>query len=167
MRKFQKDELFLFYGSSDLFSNWNYCGFVVKGIYFKTGEHFLMYCKAMLFGDFEIAAQILIAQSPAQAKALGRQVRGFVEDVWKEKRIGYMVRGCLAKAEQHKDVGELLDSLVGKTIVEASPTDRIWGVRLGKDHPDIYDESKWRGLNLLGKSFEMARDIRLKEREKS
>ena len=159
------NDMFLFYGSSDLFSNWNWRGFVVKGIYFKTGEHFLMYCKAMLFGDKDTAAKILVADHPKQAKYLGRLVKGFNEKVWQEKRIPYMVRGCLAKADQYDDVANLLDNSGDKTIVEASLYDKIWGVGIEKGDFDIYDPNNWLGTNYLGTSYMIARAIRRKQHE--
>ena len=43
-------------------------------------------------------------------------------------------------------------------LVEASPTDLIWGVGLSEFDPDIYDESKWRGKNLLGEILIVVRE---------
>ena len=40
-----------------------------------------------------------------------------------------------------------------RTIVEASPYDKIWGVGLLEDDPLILDEKNWKGLNLLGKAL--------------
>ena len=45
----------------------------------------------------------------------------------------------------------------GKEFVEASPTDRNWGIGFSQvDAPD--DESKWLGQNLLGKVITQVRD---------
>jgi predicted NAD-dependent protein-ADP-ribosyltransferase YbiA (DUF1768 family) len=43
--------------------------------------------------------------------------------------------------------------------VEASPTDRIWGVGLGPTDPRINDITQWNGLNLLGKALMSVREI--------
>jgi ribA/ribD-fused uncharacterized protein len=40
---------------------------------FKTTEHYMMYRKAILFGDQGTANKILAAETPAEAKALGRE----------------------------------------------------------------------------------------------
>lgn len=40
---------------------------------FPTSEHYMMYCKALLFGDAVVAKQILAAKTPGEAKTLGRQ----------------------------------------------------------------------------------------------
>lgn len=48
---------------------------------------------------------------------------------------------------------ELLDLLLatqGTLLVEASPIDKIWGVGMELDTPELYIPSKWKGENLLG-----------------
>ncbi|KAF2269641.1 hypothetical protein CC78DRAFT_612013 [Lojkania enalia] len=48
-------------------------------------EHYIMYRKAVLFNDPSHAEKILIAATPAEARALRRQVRGFNRDKWKNE----------------------------------------------------------------------------------
>ena len=47
--------------------------------------------------------------------------------------------------------------LQGLTFVEASPSDRIWGVGLSQDDPKIENDKNWKGQNLLGKVMTEAR----------
>src|SRR5690606_151229 len=51
--------------------------FGARGGRFATAEHYMMWGRARLLDDAETGAQILAAATPAQAKKLGRQVRGF------------------------------------------------------------------------------------------
>jgi ribA/ribD-fused uncharacterized protein len=38
----------------------------------------------------------------------------------------------------------------GKTLVEASPYDKIWGIGRGEDDPKALSRDTWDGLNWLG-----------------
>ena len=54
----------------------------------------MMYRKATLFGDEEIAVQILREPEPKRQKALGRKVRGFEGGRWDEWREGIVEEVC-------------------------------------------------------------------------
>lgn len=43
-------------------------------------------------------------------------------------------------------------------LTEASPYDRIWGIRLAADDPLAMDPKKWKGENLLGFALMETRD---------
>lgn len=147
-----------FFGKENPLSNWHAARFVVKGIEFEHVEQFMMFCKAMLFGDKQTAAKILEAKDPKDAKRLGREVKGFVESVWLEKREVYVARGCFAKFSQNPEKGDALLATMGTELVEASPYDKIWGAGLGEHDPRIVDKGNWPGLNLLGQVLERVRD---------
>jgi ribA/ribD-fused uncharacterized protein len=53
---------------------------------------------------------------------------------------------------------QLMDS-GNKIIVEASPTDCIWGVGLKATDPKILDEKNWRGTNWLGEEIMKVREV--------
>lgn len=46
-----------------------------------------------------------------------------------------------------------------KTLVEASPRDKLWGIGMGRNNPDATNRSKWRGKNLLGETLTEVRSI--------
>lgn len=51
------------------FSQWWKSSFIVNEIEYKTAEHWMMVKKAELFGDKEMAQNILDSKSPAEAKS--------------------------------------------------------------------------------------------------
>lgn len=55
-------DIFCFYGHSGenaYLSNWFHCDFTVGDLKFTSMEQFMMYKKAVIFGDFDIANKIL------------------------------------------------------------------------------------------------------------
>jgi hypothetical protein len=70
-----------------------------------------------------------------------------------------MFIGCLQKAREHPEIREYLLSTGNDILVEASKSDVIWGVGIAKDDPRIYDQSQWRGMNLLGEIWMDVRRI--------
>ena len=56
------------------------------------------------------------------------------------------------------DLGATLLATGDKTMVEASPYDRIWGVGLRADDSRVHDRERWRGLNLLGEALMQVRE---------
>ncbi len=135
---------------SGCFSQWWPAPFEVDGVRFATAEHYMMWRKALLFGDEEVAAQVLTAVYPKQAKDFGRRVRRFDEEAWVAHRFGIVVEGNAAKFAQHPELGRYLSGTGGRVLVEASPVDRVWGIGLGADDPRAEKPRAWRGLNLLG-----------------
>ncbi|WP_078888667.1 NADAR family protein [Streptomyces sclerotialus] len=131
-------------------SQWWPSRFVVDGISYPTAEHYMMAEKARLFGDEAGVAKILSSRHPGEAKALGRQVAGFDEDVWCAARYGIVVRAGVAKFEQNPRLREFLLGTLNRVLVEASPLDRVWGIGLTADDERAQDPAQWRGLNLLG-----------------
>jgi ribA/ribD-fused uncharacterized protein len=108
-------------------SQWWPVSLTIDGLVYPSAEHFMMAAKALLFGDADTAARIREASHPEAAKALGRQVRGFSEQRWAERRFEAVVTGNLAEFGQHPELREFLLGTGERVLVEASPHDRIWG----------------------------------------
>jgi len=153
-----------FFTKQDMFSNWYERPFVVKGQTFVTGEQFMMYSKAMLFNDAEVAKKILLTSDPAEQKKLGRQVKGFVQDTWDERCVKILSAGLFHKFNQHADLKKALLETGNTILVEASPYDRIWGIGLSANDPRALNPKEWLGMNLLGKVLTNVRE-RLRELE--
>jgi len=138
-----------FFAPSDIFSNHYEYSFIYEGIEFKHIEQFMMYKKAILFKDFEIAIQILKTDSPRECKKLGRNVKQFSEEIWNVYKYDIVKEGCKQKFLEEPLKSELLQHK-NKKLVEASPYDLVWGVGLSEDDDNILDEANWCGENLLG-----------------
>jgi len=140
------------------FSQWWAAPFAVEGVHYNTTEHWMMAQKALLFDNADIYQQIIAARSPAEAKALGRQVRNFDEAVWNANRSAIVVRGNLEKFSQHRDLQEFLLHTKDRILIEASPVDSIWGIGLAADTSQAENPRQWNGLNLLGFALMEVRD---------
>jgi ribA/ribD-fused uncharacterized protein len=148
----------LFFTESSPFSQWYRCEFTAGGHTFGCAEQYMMHGKALLFGDAEIAAQILAADHPRQHKSLGRKVRAFDDSTWKREREAIVRAGNHAKFTQNSELLAQLLATRGTTLVEASPYDRIWGIGLSANDPRAQDPKQWRGQNLLGRILTSLRD---------
>jgi ribA/ribD-fused uncharacterized protein len=118
----------------------------------------MMHQKALLFGDLEVASQILAATSPSQQLDLGRSVKNFSPEEWEKQRIRIVRDGNIAKFSQNEWMKQELFATYGTTLVQASPNDRIWGVGRSFMDRKIRDRKNWQGLNLLGEILTEVRD---------
>ncbi len=140
-----------------VFSQWFVSDFEHGGVRYPTAEHFMMAEKARLFGDDEQLEAILAAPSPREAKALGRGVRGFSADVWEAECEDIVRRVSVAKFASTEPLRSYLVGTQRRVLVEASPTDSIWGVGMDRNDPAIERPSQWKGQNLLGFALMQAR----------
>ncbi|AUG77137.1 hypothetical protein CFP65_2297 [Kitasatospora sp. MMS16-BH015] len=138
-------------------SQWWPSEFTVDGVGYATAEHWMMAGKARLFGDEEIVPRILAARTPAEAKKLGRLVRGFEDEVWAAARFELVVAGNVAKFGQDEALRTYLLNTGQRVLVEASPMDRLWGIGLAAADDRATAPDRWRGLNLLGFALMEAR----------
>ena len=135
----------------------------VDSIALPSAEHCMMYMKAMLFNDHDAMAEVCIAQTPAEAKAIGRKVKGYDNAKWDEVR--YQVVKEINRIKFSSPEGLTVIRHFSKTslgdrvvFVETSPYDNIWGIKsrecvspelwagdnlLGFAHTDVYDELVW------------------------
>lgn len=110
-----------------------------------------MYCKALYFGDKEIASKILEETDNRNIKQLGRQVKNYKDLEWSAVRYPIMSVILYHKFSQNESLKELLLSTKDALLYEASPLDNIWGIG-STDVNDI------KGQNLLGKALMETRE---------
>lgn len=132
------------------FSQWHPAPFTVSGQRYATAEQWMMAEKARTFGDWEGRRRILATPYPAEAKALGRTVRGFDEVQWATERLNVVFNGNLQKFKQNPHLFEKLLATAGQVLVEASPRDLVWGAGVSTSDPTVAHPESWPGLNLLG-----------------
>jgi len=138
-------------------SQWWPVEFTVDGVVFRSAEHYMMWRKAEFFGDHESAERIVAAGHPRDAKMLGRGVKDFDDQTWTEHRFEIVTAASRHKFGQHPELKEWLLGTGDRVLVEASPTDRVWGIGLAAADERAADPARWRGLNLLGFALMRAR----------
>ena len=139
-------------------SNWYPSPFTVEKKNFSSMEQFMMYRKAICFGDKAVAKNILSTDDASQIKALGRQVSNYDEHIWNGIRQIVVYEGLLAKFSQNENLKDRLKSTGEAILAECAVKDLIWGVGLSMKDPDRLDKTKWKGQNLLGYTLMMVRE---------
>ncbi len=162
------DEYHFFYHTASPFSQWHPTNFLgdtyffleqeVK-VYFSSAEQYMMYRKAVLFQDIKVADKILETSDPKEIKDWGRKVCNFDEDIWDGVKFDVVVLGNLYKFSQNADLGRKLLDTGTKILVEASPSDKVWGIGLSEAKARKTPEHKWPGQNLLGSALMRVRHI--------
>lgn len=145
-----------FYGKNSPYSNFHYVEFDYKGYKVTSSEQAFMLEKALMFDESMVKA-ILTTTDPRAIKRLGRQVRNFDEKKWNKVRYDIMVDILLAKFSVEPLKSELLNT-GDELIVEASPTDKIWGAGLVIGDARLNYPHYYPGQNLLGKALMEARE---------
>lgn len=139
-------------------SNWYPSPFTLEGQTFTSVEQYMMYRKAMTFGDTETADAILATDNAGKIKALGRSVRNYSETVWNGIRQIVVYRGLLEKFRQNPDLKQQLLATAPHTLAECALQDKIWGIGLTMHDECRFEPELWEGQNLLGFTLMMVRE---------
>ncbi|KAK3095921.1 hypothetical protein FSP39_020851 [Pinctada imbricata] len=151
MQSEEKDDaIHFFYGQNNPFSQWYRCYFYVDGVKYNCAEQYMMHQKALLFGDEDVAEEIMMVQTPYMQKRLGRGVRHFRQDKWDKECYKIVTKGNTEKFKQNPHLLKELLATHPKTLAETNPYDCIWGIGLGSWDDRIHDKMLWRGENRLG-----------------
>lgn len=155
-----------FYGGVH-YSNWH----VTRGQFHdpvldRTYDHSeggFMAHKARFFGDLESFE--LMGGSPPTVKRAGREIRGYNDEAWNAVRLGFMEWVLLCKYRSNPEWAAELKATGNRILIEASPTDRVWGIGMDVEAaaafapPGARDEIQWPGRNLLGKALMTVRGL--------
>jgi ribA/ribD-fused uncharacterized protein len=158
---FENDDYVFFWGGP--FSNWYESKYELTvdedTIEFNCSEQQYMAAKALCFNDAESYNKIMESDDPRVQKAIGQKVKNYDDSVWAAARYDAMLLSVYLKFSQNKDLQKILLDTGNKILCEASPFDIVWGIGMGADHPDILDQSKWKGQNLLGEALMEIREL--------
>lgn len=139
-----------FWKTASPFSQWHPVGFTIDGIHYKTAEHYMMWKKAMLFGDAIKAEEVLQTNHPKDTKQKGKEVSGFNKEEWEQNCKRFVYEGNHAKFTQNPVMLKALMDTGDNLLVEASPYDKIWGIGLSEEQAKKTPEAQWPGTNWLG-----------------
>lgn len=131
-------------------SQWWKCDFSYKDEDYNCAEQYMMAQKACLFGDMEVYDEIIKSSNPKEIKALGRKIKNFDEQIWDREKYDIVLKGNYFKFDQNKELRDYLLSTGDSIIVEASPYDGIWGIKMSADDEQVNNPLNWKGQNLLG-----------------
>lgn len=150
------DKTFTFFWKGPL-SQWDKTPFSYNNITFNCCEQFMMYYKAILFNDTNIAKLILNTSNPRTIKDLGRKVKDFNQVEWDKVKENIVMNANMAKFSQNQQLLQILKNTTG-LLVEASPYDKIWGIGLSEKEARQIKPTSWPGQNLLGSILTRVRD---------
>ena len=122
----------------------------LEGKTWPTVEH---YYQAMKFNDEGRQEQVRQAESPRQARKLGRKRHKSFRKDWKKVRQVMMTRGIYTRCKMHPQAAEALLETANRKLIESSVYDYFWGC--GRDR---------RGENTYGTVLMNVRS-KLKEEE--
>lgn len=166
------DEGYVYFYHNVPFSNFWKCEPQLQfdGHSFNCSEAIFMYQKALLLDDKEYALKIVETDNSTSFKSqddrckavkkLGRKVRGFVQEEWDSKCYGLMYNAVECKAKYDMEFRRVLLSpeYAGKTFVEATKLDKIWGIGISIKKAMEVGRAGWKGQNLLGRALTELRD---------
>ena len=133
--------------------NWYLSAFELDGISYSSMEQYMMYQKAVLFGDDDIARQILETSDVGKIKALGRMVKGYDDRIWNGLRQLIVSKGLFGKFSQNEELKKARLDTGDSILAECAVQDKIWGIGLSMKDDRRYDMDAWQGQNLLGFSL--------------
>ncbi|KAL1903440.1 hypothetical protein Sste5346_000066 [Sporothrix stenoceras] len=131
---------------------------------FRYAEQFMMFCKAVRFGDRACQQLILDTPEPAKQKVLGQRVRNFTEEGWDAVKSSVVEAASYYKCQQSPKLKRKLLETGDKLLVEAAARDRIWGIGYPQSTALKYRDT-W-GENRLGWALMHARAVLRADEEK-
>lgn len=131
---------------------------------YNCAEQYMMHQKAVSRNDEAAATAILNTPYPKEQKDLGRAVANWDDAAWDEIKEKVVEEGSYMKFSQNKKLRDRLLMTGDRELVEASSSDRVWGI--GFNAKSAFSRRDDWGTNLLGQCLMKARERIEEEREK-
>ena len=144
-------------GRNGCLSIWYPAAFDLHDHRFANVAQYLVYAKAMAFGDEATAMRVFAMDDASYLKGLSGQVTPFDEERWDGVRANVLREGLKAKFDQNEELARFLretdDALIGACLTgDAAQADaELWGTGVGLDDPNAATPLAWTGKNLLGR----------------
>lgn len=108
--------------------------FIINGRKYYTAEQYMMSEKVLLFNDFDKYVRIMNSKDPSVCKHIGREIiPGFDGKTWGRAAREVLFHGNLGKLQADIALVDALLSTENAVLVEASPTDNIYGSGIAKE----------------------------------
>ena len=123
----EPEDVIIFWESKHVFSNFYMCNIKLFDLDFKSAEHCYQYCKLRYIGQDELAQEILLCDTPRQAKQIAMKIPGHLMIQWHEQKCNAMYQILCAKA---KCCAKFKDALIrsDKIIIAEGTVDTFWGI---------------------------------------
>jgi hypothetical protein len=140
-------------------SNFYSCTFTHNGEKYTSSEQFIQMTKARRFnGNEYLQQQIMNTHEPIKIKNLGHRVRNFDEDIWRTEAVDLLYEGLKSKFTQCEVPFNFLKSTGVRLIVEASKSDKLFGVGQAITSDNILNPATFQGKNIQGNLLMTIRD---------
>lgn len=153
-----KQEYCVFWKSPHPFNPLVLSPFEVNGTVYSCPEQYVAAQKARLFLDYKSYDLIMAATTGRDFRGLSKCIRGYNHDTWLKERYRLMIDANYYKFSQNRQMRDRLQDTGSCVMVYANPHDRVWGVGMDGDHPDILNSDRWQGDNLLGRALMHVRE---------
>ncbi len=141
------------YGELGYLATYSAYGFIEKGIYYQTSEH---YYQSKKFAEKFVINKILLAPTPRIASEIGRNRKYKLRKNWCLIKNDVMYNAVFYKFFQNEELRKKLLATGNQEIIEETVKESYWGCGPNKD-----------GKNNYGKILELVREnirrIRMKE----
>ena len=136
------------------FSDMHPAPFTVDGQRFSCAAQYIMYHKAMLFGDEDTAERILKSKDPTKMGLL--KPKGFNGKKWAQHVEKIMRAAFFHKFHQNPKLKQLL-LRTGDLHLGNKSTEKFYGTGVPFDKTEALDKNHWTGDNIAGKVLKVTR----------